>query len=213
MEYQYVYLIREREFIQLNKPIYKIGKTKQSNFTRFSQYPKDSAMIFQSACSDCDICEKEIIKCFKIKYLQKKEIGNEYFEGDYTCMLGDIYDIITQVRNKQRIIENERQKMEDEIRQKIEHEIRQKIEHEIRQKIGDENRQKEENEWIGLYKYCCATCKYSNKSKFSLQKHFRTQKHIENVTAPVITKFRCVKCEKYYKSGSGLWSHIKKCED
>ena len=77
MEYQYVYLIREREFIQLNKPIYKIGKTKQSNFTRFSQYPKDSAMIFQSACSDCDICEKEIIKCFKIKYLQKKEIGNE----------------------------------------------------------------------------------------------------------------------------------------
>jgi len=43
MEVQYIYLIHEREFIQSEKKIYKFGKTRQLNFKRFAQYPKDSA--------------------------------------------------------------------------------------------------------------------------------------------------------------------------
>ena len=50
---QYVYLFHTREFFNSNQPIYKIGKTTKPNFTRFSNYPKGSVMLFQSACLNC----------------------------------------------------------------------------------------------------------------------------------------------------------------
>jgi hypothetical protein len=156
MELQYVYLIQEREFIHLEKPVFKIGKTKQINFTRFSQYPKGTNLIYQSVCSNCDICEKDIITLFKQKYSQRKDIGREYFEGNYINMVCDISEICINLWKKhqeniesdfRKIEENEiRQKIENEIRQKIENEIRQKIENENRQKIDDENRQKIDDE-------------------------------------------------------------------
>jgi hypothetical protein len=90
MNLQYVYLIQEREFVQSGKPVFKIGKSKQLNFERFKQYPKGSVMIHQSACINCDECEKEIILFFRKKYTQRNDIGAEYFEGDYNIMLRDI---------------------------------------------------------------------------------------------------------------------------
>jgi len=210
MELQYIYLIQEREFIHLEKPIFKVGKTKQRNFTRFTQYPKESALIFQSACNNCDLCEKEILQLFKKKYEQKKNIGTEYFEGDYTCMLSDISDIITQQWKKQKVIDQERKvieaefkrKLEDELREKIEDELREKIEDEIRQNNRDERRGKIEddlrqkirdelrenkkgneennNEWTGEYKHSCTTCKFSTKTTYCLEVHFATKKHLRN---------------------------------
>jgi len=44
---EYIYLIREREFIKTNEPIYKIGKTKQPCLNRLYNYPKGTALIFQ----------------------------------------------------------------------------------------------------------------------------------------------------------------------
>jgi len=38
----YVYLLREREFIDLDEPIYKLGKTIQQPNTRLAGYPKGS---------------------------------------------------------------------------------------------------------------------------------------------------------------------------
>ena len=206
MELQYVYLIQEREFIQLQKPIYKVGKTKQPNFTRFTQYPKDSALIFQSACNDCDLCEKEIIQLFKKKYQQKKNIGTEYFEGDFTFMLSDICDITSQLWKKQKTIYEEiklRQKIEDGIRQKSEN-IKMKLEAEIVEGIENELIQKVEN------KFGCLRCKFSASSKYCLDRHFATKKHIQSPEA-AMTNFKCKKCDKYFKFGSGLSVHKKKC--
>ena len=95
-EYQYVYLIQEREFIKTKELVYKIGKTKQPSFARFMQYPKGSVLILQLSCNNCDKCEIEIIRTFKNKYKQRRDIGNEYFEGDYKTMLCDICEISNQ---------------------------------------------------------------------------------------------------------------------
>ncbi len=89
----YIYLIHLREFIKTNENIYKIGKTKQENNKRFNQYPKGSKILIYIICDNCDALEKDIIKIFKNKYNHRKDIGTEYFEGNFEDMIKDIYDI------------------------------------------------------------------------------------------------------------------------
>jgi hypothetical protein len=90
----FIYLIREREFNENNKEIYKIGKTTQTKLKRINAYPNDSILYLYKECSDCHLSEKEIIKLFKIKYIHKNQIGNEYFEGNREDMMDDICNII-----------------------------------------------------------------------------------------------------------------------
>jgi hypothetical protein len=105
MDLQYVYLIQEREFVRSKEPVFKIGRTKQPNVERVTQYPKDSQFICQICCDDCAICEKNIIQLFKTKYIHRTDIGNEYFEGDYRYMTDDIANIVKLNRNNLKVIE------------------------------------------------------------------------------------------------------------
>jgi small-conductance mechanosensitive channel len=91
---QYVYLLKEREFVISGKPIYKIGKSKQENVCRIRQYPKGSILLFQKICDNCDDSEKELKKLFNKKYIKHTEIGSEYFEGDVNQMIMDIFEQI-----------------------------------------------------------------------------------------------------------------------
>lgn len=92
MTNNYIYLLIEREFIALNKPIYKIGRTKQDHNKRIESYPKGSRLLLQMFCNDCIEIEAKLLRWFRIKYKSHKEIGSEYFEGDYRLMIADIYD-------------------------------------------------------------------------------------------------------------------------
>ena len=92
---EYIYLLQEREFITTKQNIYKLGKTKQENLQRFKQYPKGSKLILQQVCYDCDMLETQLIREFKNKYIHRRDIGNEYFEGDYNEMVKDIHNKIT----------------------------------------------------------------------------------------------------------------------
>ena len=90
----YIYLLHEREFINANKPIYKIGKTTQINCRRFYQYPKGSKLILLLECKNCDSMEKILINEFKLKFTCcDKEIGREYFEGNVEEMKTVIWNI------------------------------------------------------------------------------------------------------------------------
>lgn len=90
----YIYLLQEREFIKTNEYIYKVGRTKQENHQRFNQYPKGSILLFQMICNNYENIEKYIIKQFKEKFNLRKDIGNEYFEGDYKSMIDIIYSTV-----------------------------------------------------------------------------------------------------------------------
>jgi hypothetical protein len=74
VETQYVYLLQTREFLNLNEPVYKIGRSKQDNLSRFSQYTLGSVLLYQSSCYDNIKLEKEIIALFKQKYIHKKRL-------------------------------------------------------------------------------------------------------------------------------------------
>jgi hypothetical protein len=81
------YLLREREFIKLNEQVYKIGRTNQQFLTRMNGYPKGSQVVFMSLVSNCYTLEETIKKIFTQKFIKRKDIGNEYFEGDVNEML------------------------------------------------------------------------------------------------------------------------------
>ena len=91
MTSNYIYLLKEREFIKTNENIHKLGMTTKENHIRFNQYPKGSILLFQMICNNCKDIEKYLIKIFKVLFIHRKDIGNEYFEGDYKSMIDFIY--------------------------------------------------------------------------------------------------------------------------
>jgi len=106
----YIYLLQEREFIKTKEPIYKIGKTKQVNTKRMNQYPKQSVLLFQIACDNCDRLEKDILKLFKKRYIQKTDIGIEYFEGDWEDMMDTIYEMRKLEKDMEKDMEKDKEK-------------------------------------------------------------------------------------------------------
>ena len=94
MKKGYIYIIHTREFISLDKDIYKIGRTKNIN-QRFDNYPKGSVLLFLMATYNELTIEKEIIELFSQKFDQKTEIGKEYFKGNINEMIKLIKDLIT----------------------------------------------------------------------------------------------------------------------
>ena len=92
---EFIYLLQEREFIKTKEPIYKIGKTKQEKLKRIKSYPNGSELLLYTVCNNCDEIEKTIINKFKSHFIHKKDIGNEYFKGDYNSMIYLIYDILS----------------------------------------------------------------------------------------------------------------------
>ena len=86
MESEGIYLLREREFIRLNEDIYKIGRSKHIK-TRMNSYPKGSDIELMMGCNDSIKCEKQLLEIFRTTFIQRKEYGSEYFEGDKQEMI------------------------------------------------------------------------------------------------------------------------------
>lgn len=96
-------MIQLREFIKSGENIYKIGRTNQNNFKRFYQYPKNSKIIFQMLCHpNVNLCklEKNILFQLEKKYILRKDVGREYFEGDSEHIVDDIYNLIKTQKDK-----------------------------------------------------------------------------------------------------------------
>ena len=90
----YIYLLQEREFLKTKENVFKVGMTTKQNHERFNQYPKGSILLFQMICENCKNMETQIITSFKEKFTQRKDIGTEYFEGNYKNMIDIIYSTI-----------------------------------------------------------------------------------------------------------------------
>lgn len=94
---EFVYIIREREFVRINENTYKIGKTKQTDIlSRFNGYPKGTEIICFFGVLDCNKYEREIIKNFTDLFIIRKDYGNEYFTGD----INEMKTIFTNIINK-----------------------------------------------------------------------------------------------------------------
>ena len=76
-----------------------MGKTNQEGLGRFKNYPNGSELLLHLKCIDCHTTEKQLLAVFRMNYKSMKDIGAEYFEGDYINMMSDIVSLImTQYR-------------------------------------------------------------------------------------------------------------------
>lgn len=92
-----IYLLITREFIKTNEHIYKIGYTQQENgaIDRLKQYPKSSKLLYhQYVFEDVKQIEKKIKLCFDNKFIKRKDIGAEYYEGDLIFMILELLPIV-----------------------------------------------------------------------------------------------------------------------
>ena len=89
---EYIYILREREFVNLNQPIYKIGRT-QDWMKRYRQYPKQTEVLFVMKISDSQRKEKDIIDILKKFTTQRSDIGREYFESDLNTIVDKVYSV------------------------------------------------------------------------------------------------------------------------
>jgi len=94
-QYEQIYIIHERTFVELNANIYKIGKTKNIK-NRLNGYNKGSKLLFSITCKDCTESEKQILNFLKKdkKYIHAKDYGNEYFQCNLHDLISDIYNLI-----------------------------------------------------------------------------------------------------------------------
>jgi hypothetical protein len=94
---EYVYIIRECDFVRLNENIYKIGRTAKANpEDRFQKYRKGTEIVGFFGVKDSNECENLIIKCFTNHTNIKKmnEYGKEYFQGNKNELLKEILQIV-----------------------------------------------------------------------------------------------------------------------
>ena len=87
------YLLRTREFKNLNDNIYKIGRSANLN-NRIKNYPNNSEIILKINIENEIETEKLIIIIFKKIFIQRKDIGYEYFEGNIKDIKNKFKNII-----------------------------------------------------------------------------------------------------------------------
>jgi hypothetical protein len=87
----FIYIIHEREFVNSGNNIYKIGKTKSIK-NRMSGYSKNSDILDITSVENCLEAERYLIYKFKDHYINRTDIGNEYFQGDVSSMVKLIHE-------------------------------------------------------------------------------------------------------------------------
>ena len=100
-----IYLLKTHLKTENDEYLYKIGRSKQQQLIRLTDYPKTYKIILTRACIDSINVEKKLIKIFTQKF--KKEFKNEYFVGNENEMIIIINQIINDEFEKQTEISNE----------------------------------------------------------------------------------------------------------
>ncbi len=200
LNYSSIYLLHEKNFMDLNEKVYKIGKTRQPNIKRFKQYPIGSKLLFYIECYDCDIMEKELILEFNKTFKLYK--GNEYFEGDHYEMINIIFNKIKldNELNKNKFINLNNPK--PEINQVSNINLQKpdinKIENKNQPKIHQTHKQ-----------YYCEICESKFASYHSQWKHnknLHSEIHINIVKKN--KKFKCEKCDRSFTRKDNLKIHM-----
>jgi len=94
------YIIHEKQFVETNQNIYKIGKTTQHAIKRYLQHPKGSVLKIQMSVANCTIVKNKLKKTFDEKFINRKDIGREYYEGNYDEMEIEFINVINTYRNE-----------------------------------------------------------------------------------------------------------------
>lgn len=87
---KYIYILHHIEFINEDIDIYNIVSSKKLNHKSDNK----TKIIFGKICNEeSELCLQLIISLFNSKYIQAKNIGPNFFYGNYRRMIKDIENI------------------------------------------------------------------------------------------------------------------------
>ena len=219
----YIYLLQEREFIKTSESVFKVGMTQQINHERFRQYPKGSVLLFQIKCKNCRISEKQILTAFKLNFIQRKDIGTEYFEGNEDLMMRIIYQTINSVEEtvEETVEKTVEETVEETVEKPVEETVEKTVEKPVEETVEETVAVIQPN--INLSKksdictFSCKKCDFNCNKQSNWNKHLLTVKHklndigiIKNVEHHWST-YKCG-CGKKYSFRQGLWKHKVLCK-
>jgi len=224
----YIYLLQEREFIKTKENIYKLGKTKQENLKRIQNYPNGTKLIIQLECENCDINEKNLIIIFKQKFMQRIDIGTEYFEGDKYEMISIIYNVVMDynkiIETDNKIVETDNKIVETdnkivETDNKIIESDNKIVETDNKIVKTDNKIVKTDNKIVKtdnkIFKtdILCHICNFTTKNKNEFEKHVRSKQHIDNLENKKnnIDDNTCSKCFKSFSTKGNMNVHELRC--
>ena len=90
----WVYLIREREFLNSGEQVTKVGRTRDI-IKRYKDYPKGSKLLFCMFCADRFETESVCIEMLSKNFKARKDIGSESFEGNTRSMIGAMSSLLS----------------------------------------------------------------------------------------------------------------------
>lgn len=88
----FMYILKEREFLKSKENIFKLGFTSKGIIVRSNGYPKGSEIYCCLPVPGNP--ESKAITHFKQKFTHRKDIGNEYFEGNFENMFVELHKSI-----------------------------------------------------------------------------------------------------------------------
>lgn len=93
-DYDYIYLIREARFIKGDINIYKIGRTFRKPDKRMAEYPPGSEALLLMKSHHSKRDETQLLKVFEETFEIRRDMGSEYFMGDWEKMIKIIVDFL-----------------------------------------------------------------------------------------------------------------------
>jgi hypothetical protein len=207
-----IYILIEREFRKTKETIYKIGKTRCLK-NRMGDYPKGSLLLFCRTCSSIDNAEIDLLMIFNETFIQRKDIGTEYFEGDINEMM-EIAEGYFYEKNHSNVIKidnliNENTetsngiKIDNLINENTETSHSIKIDNLINENTETSNDRSLQNESVCKMNTTCFKCSKILSCSKSLKRHEKLSCKGE------IYSLQCKKCSKYFTTMQSLKYHTK----
>ena len=224
MTEHFVYLFHTKEFVDLQEPVYKIGKTTKPNLERFQQYDEGTRFYFQTSCHNCHEIEKKVIALFKKNY--ELHCGREYFKGDRQRMVKDICRLIFEEEEPE-IFEEVVQYWFEEAVVTVEIGKADKIaEYDVESVVTSPPSNLKSTITTATatvaptvtttkkQQYRCEVCDYNTDRNAHYLKHLTSNKHFLNshpIEFDPNCKYQCKNCNRKYRGQSGLWQHSQVC--
>lgn len=89
----YIYAIQVREFMKTKESIIKVGRT-EDIIQRFNDYPKGSRLLYTCYVEDCRQAEHSLLSSMRELFINRKDIGREYYEGQINNMIEHVKRIV-----------------------------------------------------------------------------------------------------------------------
>lgn len=88
------YVVQTRNCVETHRRVFKFGRTR-CMAKRLSQYPKGTRLVACLPVSHMIDAERMLMALCRKRFIQRKDFGSEYFEGDAVDIVGALVNVVS----------------------------------------------------------------------------------------------------------------------